>query len=387
MASSWAKQGVDPTPCFAQELANATPSLDELRNMVVQTRVFAGTTHRVMSSPVIEILERANGFYRSKRDDLPTVFDVAILDEAGQITEPMSLGAINRASRFILVGDHQQLPPVVVHELSTSASLENTQQPIGENAVEPFDAILYKKAGVRGMDLSLFERLIAELPHTRLIEQYRMNAALMDFSSDHFYEREMRAWSSVADMKLPVQREALDALPKPFDQILAPENPLILLDVQGKEQGRRNRDEADVVVQILAHLLEPGLLAERWGARPFDPEKSASSIGIISPFRAQVQLLRALIREHFPLHCDHIEVDTVERFQGREKEIMLVSFVAVERVSTFLADHRRLNVTLTRARTKMIVAGHFDSLSKTSQLFRSLYESPQATVITIPGSS
>jgi superfamily I DNA and/or RNA helicase len=125
--------------------------------------------------------------------------------------------------------------------------------------------------------------------------------------------------------------------------------------------------------------LEGDLLTWRRGAPAFDPQEAPRQIGIISPFRAQVQLLREQVAARFPRVAAQIEIDTVERFQGREKEIIMVSFVTAGRTSAFLANHRRLNVTLTRARSKLILLGDLYTLQNTSPLLRDLIESAAAS--------
>src|SRR5690606_5982250 len=113
----------------------------------------------------------------------PIPFDVAIVDEASQLTEPMTLGPLNLAHRFVLVGDHRQLPPIVKNEAAQSVFLEGFEdfEDFEKRTDEP-DAIKnieipsqLHDTGIAGLDRSLFERLIARLPHVMLDEQYRMN--------------------------------------------------------------------------------------------------------------------------------------------------------------------------------------------------------------------
>lgn len=364
--------GRDPADFFARPMAKSAEDLEALRQTLVARPVIAATTHMAISSPVIEILERSGNHTRDRETHLPDLFDVAILDEAGQITEPMTLGSINRAKRFVLVGDHQQLPPVVVSDRALSAHID------ANDILSPVEARLQEVSGVRGLDQSLFERLFGYAPTTMLEVQYRMNPALMAFSSSNFYDGRMKAGGVVQDLCLPVHKPALAALPAPCREALDPEHPLVLMNIRGREKLRQNEDEAELIVQLLDGLLNQGLLTLRGAPRHFDPAQASGEIGIISPFRAQVRLLRQMIAERLPEHAPHIEVDTVERFQGREKEIMLVSFVASDRSSAFITNARRLNVTLTRARTKLIVVGDLLSLARASSLFRDLIHQPES---------
>ncbi|MEO2163687.1 MAG: C-terminal helicase domain-containing protein, partial [bacterium] len=210
------------------------------------------------------------------------------------------------------------------------------------------------------------------------------NSALMSFSSRSFYKGRMRAAKEVADLTLPVRHEALASRSALMRDILSPKNPVVLINIRGREVMRQNEQEARMVLTVLRELLSDDLLTYRGAPRHFDPETVASQIGIIAPFRGQVQLLRRFINEAFPVHCESIEVATVERFQGREKEIMLVSFVASGRTSGFIANPRRLNVTLTRARTKLIIFGDLRSLSLTSGLFRDLITQDESLVLEGP---
>jgi DNA replication ATP-dependent helicase Dna2 len=370
----------DPWARFTDDLAERVSDLDELKRRVVQTKVFAATTHKAGGHAVIEILEREQGFLRGRRRDIEPLFDVAILDEASQVTEPLALGAIHRARRFILVGDHQQLPPVITAERALSAHLAASPPSGPRSAAEQ---ALVEQGGVGGLDRSLFERLIERLPHTRLVEQYRMNEALMAFSSRQFYDGAMISAEEVQSLRLPVRAEGLEGLAAPLRALLDPASPLVLAHVRGAEDHHQNLAEAEVVLRVLGALLEGDLLEERFDCRPMEPSKIFGEVGVISPFKAQVQLLRTLIAGRFPEWAEQIEVDTVERFQGREKEVMLVSFVAATRASSFLGNARRLNVTMTRARSKLILLGDLDALATSSPLLRALIEQPESRVVRV----
>jgi DNA replication ATP-dependent helicase Dna2 len=330
-----------------------------------------------VTSPVIEILEHQAGFNRERDRGLPPLFDLAILDEAAQITEPMALGAINRATRFVLVGDHQQLPPVVAADRALSAHVL-----VSARAQDEANAELRRASGVAGLDLSLFERLQGKLPSVRLDRQYRMNQHIAEFSSSAFYDGALDAPKEVAERQLSVCPSVLARLSPALAKVLDPASPLVLVDVAGRERGHRNMDEVEAVMTVLGGLLTDGLLTEAESGEPMALTARCKSIGLISPFRAQVRLLREQIRDRFGDEAAKIEVDTVERFQGGEKEVMLVSFVASGRASSFLADHRRLNVTLTRARSKLVIFGGLDTLSNTSPLLRRLISTPSAMTMT-----
>jgi predicted DNA helicase len=240
-------------------------------------------------------------------------FPLALVDEATQATEPLTLLAFLRAERVVLAGDHRQLPPTVLSE----------------------------EAAVEGLATSLFERLVAlhgDGVRQMLREQYRMNAELMELPSRAFYGGELRAHPSVAARTL--------ATLLPGATLDAP--PLLFLDTAGKgweevappgSESLENPGEAEVVVARARALLAAGL----------DP----AQIAVITPYRAQAA------RISLSLEGLGIEVDTVDAFQGREAEAVLVSCVrsnADGRLG-FLTDLRRMNVALTRAKVHAFVVG------------------------------
>ncbi len=250
-------------------------------------------------------------------------FDLALLDEATQATEPLALLGFLRAPKVILAGDPQQLPPTV----------------------------LSQEAAKQGLAVSLFERLLAdhgEGVKRMLREQYRMNTAIMSFPSREMYGGELRAHPSVAD------RTLADVLPPEATGVDAP--PVLFLDTAGKgfdeelEQDTGslfNRGEADLVIARVKELLNAGL--------------APRELAVITPYRAQAHALRERVE---PLSPD-IEVDTVDAFQGREKDAILVSLTRSnsEGQLGFLTDLRRINVALTRARRHLFVVGDSATLS------------------------
>jgi superfamily I DNA and/or RNA helicase len=243
-------------------------------------------------------------------------FDLAVIDEACQSTEPACWIPLLRAGRVILAGDHFQLPPTVVH----------------------------REAGREGFSVSLLERLIELYGATRLARrlevQYRMHQAIMAFSSAEFYDDVLVADPSVA---AHVLADLPDVVRSPLT-----ETPLEFIDTAGASydeqpepdgESRLNPQEAEVVERKVTALLEAGV--------------SARDIAVISPYAAQVRSLRQR------LAALEVEVDTVDGFQGREKEAVIISLVRSNPSGEigFLADVRRMNVALTRARRKLIVIG------------------------------
>ncbi|HLT31882.1 MAG TPA: AAA domain-containing protein [Myxococcaceae bacterium] len=244
-------------------------------------------------------------------------FDLALLDEATQATEPLALGAFLHAPRVILAGDHQQLPPTV----------------------------LSPQAAEEGLSRSLFERLHAEGPeeaHHMLREQYRMHAEIMAFPNARLYGGALRAHPSVAERTLAQRLPSADA-----EGLDAP--PVLFLDTAGK--GFEEEQEPGT-----GSLFNPGeaaLIAARVRAL-VDAGLPPAELGVIAPYSAQAARLRELLSAY-----EGLEVDTVDAFQGREKEAILISLVRSngEGQVGFLGEIRRMNVALTRAKRHVFVVG------------------------------
>ena len=248
-------------------------------------------------------------------------FDLVAIDEAAQSTEPGTWPPILLAERVVLAGDHRQLPPTVVSP----------------------------EAAAEGFQVSLFERLMQRLPaaaHVQLTLQYRMHAAIMGFSNRELYDGTLTAAPEVQGHLLS-DLAGVEASPLTTE-------PLELIDTAGASwdeelepdgESRRNPAEAALVAARVAALDAAGL--------------PGRDIGVITPYAAQARLLRSLIAD------EQVEVDTVDGFQGREKEAILISLVRAnpDRELGFLADVRRMNVALTRARRKLLVVGDSATLS------------------------
>ncbi len=258
-------------------------------------------------------------------------FDLCVIDEACQSTEPGCWIPLSRCDKFILAGDHQQLPPTV----------------------------LSQEAARAGFDVSLLERMVRIFGDdiTRLLSvQYRMHEQIMSFSSDHFYDGELVAHESVAghllsDLEFVEPTEFsqttmtfIDTAGANWDEELEPEG-----------LSKRNPQEAELLLQKAEQLIKAGV--------------KPTEIAIIAPYAAQVRLLRR------NSSYKAIEIDTVDGFQGREKECVLISTVRSnpEGEIGFLGDARRMNVAITRARRKLIVIGDSATLG-VSPFFKSLLD-------------
>lgn len=244
-------------------------------------------------------------------------FGTAVIDEAGQALEPACWIPALRADRLVLAGDHLQLPPVIKSEAAARGGLERT----------------------------LLEKCVALHPEavTLLEEQYRMHELIMGYPSRVFYEQRLRAHPLVAGRLIPGQ------------------SPLAFIDTAGcgfeeKQEGNAlgNPEEAAFVTRHLAGLVD----ALPAGAHP--------SIGVISPYRLQVQLLREQV-EHTPsLAGESITVNTIDGFQGQERDVIYISMTRSNPDSRigFLSEIRRMNVAMTRARMRLVVVGDSATLSQ-----------------------
>ncbi|MFC4552811.1 MULTISPECIES: AAA domain-containing protein [Halorussus] len=241
-------------------------------------------------------------------------FDAALVDEASQLTEPATLAAVNLADRFVLVGDHQQLPPVVRTE--------------------------------NDLATSLFERLIETYPEAGVMldRQYRMSQRIQAFSSREFYDGQLRPAAG------EVAAQRLADLPEVAETSVPEElrGGVSFVDPDGRTDGNTNPVEAERVAEIVGDFLAAGLAPEE--------------VGVIAPFRAQV----AEIGRRVP---DGVAVDTVDRFQGSSKEVLVVSFVATgDLESPIFEDYRRVNVALTRAKKSLVLVGDEEAL-RTDDLY------------------
>ena len=253
-------------------------------------------------------------------------FDVAVIDEASQATIPSVLIPIAKAKRFVLAGDHKQLPPTILSEEAKELSE------------------------------TLFEKLIELYPDkAKMLEiQYRMNEKLMEFPSREFYNGKIKADEGVKDITLSDLKVREAFFGEPWDSILKREEPLVFVDTAERRDkwerqrkgstSRENPLEALLVKEIVERLLRMRV-KEEW-------------IGVITPYDDQVDLIRSLIGEE-------VEVHSVDGYQGREKEVIILSFVRSNKNGDlgFLTDLRRLNVALTRAKRKLIAVGDGETLS------------------------
>ena len=268
-------------------------------------------------------------------------FGTVFIDEAAQALEAACWIPIRRCSRVILAGDHCQLPPTVKSIAALKAGLGKT----------------------------LMERIVDNKPEvvTLLRMQYRMNEEIMRFSSDWFYGNLVESapevkYRSILDLDVPMEWIDTSGLD-------------IREEFVGESFGRINKAEAELTLLSLQQYFE------RIGKMRILNERL--DVGIISPYRAQVQYLRSQLRkkEYFKPFRQLISVNTVDGFQGQERDIIVISLVRSndEGQIGFLRDLRRMNVAITRARMKLIILGDAQTMTR-HPFYRKLYEYIEALV-------
>jgi predicted DNA helicase len=256
-------------------------------------------------------------------------FKTVFIDEAAQALEPMCWIPITRCQRVIFAGDHFQLPPTVKSKLAEAGGLKE----------------------------SLFEHCMnIENVAVMLNKQYRMHEHIMNFSNSKFYGSHLRAHESVKntllsydvnDYLLNTPLDFIDTAGCGYNELLNPES-----------LSTSNPEEAQLLIKHLKGLLEQYYSSGR---------KESISIGVISPYKEQVQLLSAQIEsdEVFKTYPIRLAIKTIDGFQGQERDVIYISLVRSNDTKDigFLSDIRRMNVALTRAKKKLIVIGDSATLS------------------------
>ncbi|KAK2848093.1 hypothetical protein Q7C36_009775 [Tachysurus vachellii] len=242
-------------------------------------------------------------------------FDLVVIDECAQALESSCWIALLKARKCILAGDYKQLPPTIKSQ----------------------------NAAAKGLSVSLMERLIQKYGDSivrMLTTQYRMNSAIMQWASEQMYQGKLTAHPSV-------EKHLLRGLAG-VSHVEETSIPLLLVDTAGcglnemedtDEQSKGNRGEVDIVALHVRTLTEAGV--------------QAKDIAVIAPYNLQVDLLRQKLSNQYP----DLEIKSVDGFQGREKEAVLLSLVRSNRKGEvgFLAEDRRINVAVTRARRQLVV--------------------------------
>ena len=343
-----------------QEVLDENTTLNSIKSTLAEAQIIVATTSTMNSRSALFNIKH---------------FDLVIIDEASQILEPNIVGILTARQeegraidRFILVGDHKQLPAVVQQQ--------------GEADVENTSSVL-ENIHLSSCSNSLFERLIlTERAAGRtdfigtLHKQGRMHPDIADFANRKFYAKEQLECVPLAhqlETELAYNEESEDALDnalKAHRMIFIPSMPCKQLNISEKV----NTDEARIIADLLRRLY-------RQMNKDFDPQKS---VGVIVPYRNQIAMIRKEIERLEIPALEGISIDTVERYQGSQRDVILYSFTIQSRyqldfltANTFYEEgqaiDRKLNVAITRARKQLILTGN-ESTLRQNQLFAELID-------------
>jgi ATP-dependent RNA/DNA helicase IGHMBP2 len=249
-------------------------------------------------------------------------YHTVFIDEAGQALEPACWIPVLKAEKIVMAGDHCQLPPTI----------KSTEAARG------------------GLSTTLMEKMVKENPGSVVLleEQYRMHESIMGYSSAIFYGNRLQAHPSIAERVI-----------FPGDQ------PLVFIDTAGcgfeeKQEGTSisNPEEAAFLMKHLRALIDQ--------LNPANLQSPGKSIAVISPYKHQVEVLKELLVSFQMDAVEGLAVNTIDSFQGQERDIVYISMTRsnTENLIGFLSDTRRMNVAMTRARSKLVVIGDSATLSQ-----------------------
>jgi DNA replication ATP-dependent helicase Dna2 len=332
-------------PYLLDNMIRDCPNRQTVRARLTGCPFYVGTVASLLGKPELFLLKQ---------------FDLAVVDEASQVLEGPMLALLAKVPKFILIGDHRQLPAVVTQEPEASA--------IAPEAA----GLLRQELGLSNLRNSYFERLFkraeAHWPHAHgtLADHYRMHSELVALVNDDFYEGLLRCpmlWQHE-----PLSRPTWPAPADAFQQRIQHER-LIFVPTRRQPEDlsmKESAQEAELAARAAAYV------AQGYG-RNFNPE---STLGIIASYRNQAARIRARLAQ-LAIELDlpgllHISVDTVERYQGSQREVIIVSFcchqehqleLMVSPDETGQVD-RKLNVALTRARQQLILLGNEEILRR-----------------------
>lgn len=343
-----------------KEVLDENATLNSIKSTIADARIVVATTSTMNSNAALFNIKH---------------FDLAIIDEASQILEPTIIGLLStrhaerRAiERFVLIGDHKQLPAVVQQQDTLETEETN-------NSLK--DIHLLSCAN------SLFERLIlTERAAGRtdfigtLHKQGRMHPDIADFANRKFYAREQLECVPLAHQLEQTlnyneaSEDKTDDVLKAHRMIFIPSKPCRQLNISEKV----NTEEARIITDLLRRLY-------RQLGKNFDPQKS---VGVIVPYRNQIAMIRKEIEKLGIPELEEISIDTVERYQGSQRNIILYSFTIQSRyqldfltANRFYEDgqpiDRKLNVAITRARKQLILTGN-ESTLRQNQIFAELID-------------
>ena len=320
------KQGWAEVKTLRKELRQREKKI--IADLVLEAKVVVATLHGSSSREL-----------RSVYDQSPKLFDTLIIDEVSQSLEPQCWIPLishydSAFTKLVLAGDNMQLPPTIKTE--NSKKVQDT------------------------LSTTLFDRLVRQYKDEfRLLlnVQYRMNEQIMEFPSQQMYDSKLIADGTVKTLVL-TDLPGVDS----NDETTVP---LIWFDTQGDDFLEQSSEE-DIIIASKFNENE-ALLVRKHTMDLIDSNVPQEAIGIISPYSAQTSLLKKIIRESYPL----IEISTVDGFQGREKEVIILSLVRSNDKFEigFLREERRLNVAITRPKKQLCVVGNMELLERSNVKF------------------
>ncbi|SHF29739.1 AAA domain-containing protein [Dysgonomonas macrotermitis] len=325
-----------------QNIASEAKSREELRKTIHTQRIFIGTLASVVGRQEIFDLKQ---------------FNLAIIDEASQILEPQIVGILPKVDKFIMIGDHKQLSTITLQDEEKSK-------------VEDQLLNIIKLYNCRE---SLFERLFRinkdnrwEHAYDTLVYQGRMHNDLMEFPNFHFYEDQLKIannWQSENLSEIILPEENLNT----YQNIISSKRRYFFncSEIFNSQSDKINYAEAEIITDLAKAILNIYNINQK----RFDPEKT---IGIITPYRNQIALIKHKLKETQIPELQNIMIDTVERFQGSQRDIILLSFCMnrpyqldfFSNLNSEKTVDRKLNVAITRARSQFFAVGNEYILSQ-----------------------
>lgn len=322
-----------------QNVSDRSPNRFSLRKEILETRIFVSTLASITGKMELFALKK---------------FQVSIIDEASQILEPQIIGLLPNFDKFILIGDHNQLSTIVLQEEKYSKTNCPDLQNIGiTDCRESFFERLLRKSLSEGWDYA----------YTQLTHQGRMHIEIALFPSLHFYsdklfpavEWQMSDWNLKFDSN------------KKYDRYIATERTVLFsteILQNNSTSNKINENEADIISDLLKSISRV--------YRQNDVAFDCSKIGIIAPYRNQIALIRNKLTQSDIQDTEKIMIDTVERYQGSQRDIIIVSFcINQPQQLKYLCNlnydktvDRKLNVALTRARQQLFLVGNTQILNQ-----------------------
>ncbi len=337
-------------PQLLQSKIADAKSRDAIKAILKQHRIVVGTVSSIANKP--ELLQLK-------------IFHTAIIDEASQLLEPTIIGLLPHFKRFILIGDHKQLPAVVLQDEAESRVRDEDLNSIG----------------LGNLRNSLFERFYHQCrnngwhwAYAQLSHQGRMHQNIMQFPNEHFYQRTLKILpASIAHslkQQTAIELDSHSQLNQSLKQLL--QHRILFLPSPVDENSltkKTNKQEALLIQSLLAQI--HAYYQEQ--KKPFTPQ----TIGIITPYRAQIAQIREVLQE-LKFDIDLITIDTVERYQGGARDIIIISLCTntIHQMDTLVSRSdegvdRRLNVALTRAKEHLVIIGNPEIL-RTNETYRAL---------------